>query len=360
MAALTKRPAVAVRAARPGEGRAVAGLWRDLWDAHEAWGGYAGCHDDAVYAQLGARLDADARARAGQPILGRHIHVVATLDGDVVGQVEGWVERHGVDPQTPCTCEVRSLIVASWARGAGVGRALLDGLTGSASEIARGAGLVLGAEVLEPNPAHAFYARLGYTPVSWSLRVESDPAARIPGPLRSGPDESYAARVAEPRDALALCILDSALAMRRRAQGDRRYDRPRAVDAATVGAIAAQLTPAGAAPTLESTLELVTTDREGRVRASASFAVSALESPFLPIRRAVLGRFATDPALDAEPLIAPLVALGRRLAAEASARTVELTELTEPGTPLHRAGVASGAMPWSRILTKAAPGRYQI
>ena len=33
---------VLVRAAQPGEGAKIASLWRELWDLHEAWGGYAG------------------------------------------------------------------------------------------------------------------------------------------------------------------------------------------------------------------------------------------------------------------------------------------------------------------------------
>ena len=206
MAAVTKRSPVRVRAARPGEGRAIAALWRELWDAHEGWGGYPGCHDSLTYEQLGARLDDNARSRGGHPALGRHIHVVATLDETVAGQVEGWVERLGVDPQTPYTCEVRSLIVASWARRAGVGRALLDGLAEVATTLARGGSLVFGAEVLEANPAHSFYAKLAYAPVLWSLRVASDSAASVPASARSGTGKPLVARVAEPRDALALCL----------------------------------------------------------------------------------------------------------------------------------------------------------
>ena len=106
--------------------------------------------------------------------------------------------------------------------------------------------------------------------------------------------------------------------------------------------------------------ELVTVDRNGQVRACASFAASSLDPPFLAARRAVLGRFAVDPALDGGVLIAPLVALGQRLAAQAEARTVELTELTPPSTPLYRAGLVSGAVAWSRILTRASTPRAQL
>lgn len=47
MFALSRPERVSVRATIPGEGIAVAALWRELWEAHEAWGGYgwivAGC-----------------------------------------------------------------------------------------------------------------------------------------------------------------------------------------------------------------------------------------------------------------------------------------------------------------------------
>ena len=77
---------ILVRAANPDEGRAIAGLWRELWDAHEAWGGYAGTRDTRVYEQLAQRLSEDARVRGGQPILGRHIHLVASTEAGAVGQ----------------------------------------------------------------------------------------------------------------------------------------------------------------------------------------------------------------------------------------------------------------------------------
>jgi predicted N-acetyltransferase YhbS len=353
MAALSRASRIAVRAARPGEGEAIATLWRELWDAHEGWGGYPGCRDPLVYERLAVRLDDDARARGGQPILGRHLHVVATVDGILAGQVEGWVERQGVDPQTPYTCEVRSLIVTSWARGAGVGRALLDGVSEAAVALVRDAPFVLGAEVLAPNPAQTFYAKLGYRPVAWAQQVPADPDAAVLASAHPPSGESFIARRAESRDALALCVLDATLATRRRALGDPRFDPPRAVDAATIAAIAAQLGEGGlldlGAP---RTLELVAVDSHARVRGSATFAASSLDPPFRAGQRAVLGRFAIDPALDPAHVVPPLIALGRRLGAEAGARSVELTELSSPETALYAAGLSSGGVPWSQIVTK--------
>ena len=336
---------ITVRAANAEEGRAISGLWRELWDAHEAWGGYEGTRDERIYDQLAQRLSEDARVRRGQPILGRHIHLVAANDLGVVGQVEGWFERHGVDDSTPFTCEVRSLIVSSRARTRGAGRALLEGLASVARQLSRGGPVVMAAEVLEPNPAHSFYANVGYAPVSWTARIASDPiGADVPhGPLH--------ARIAAPNDALPVALLDPALAARRRAQGDIRFDRPRAVDATFVGALAAHLARPSAS---QDQSELVVLDAGGMVRASASLTVMSLDPPFVPARRGLLGRFAIDPAMDPRPLVGPLVRLGRRLAYLRGAATLELTDLDAPGGPIHEAAIATGAIPWSRIVERFA------
>lgn len=344
MAAVRQTQAIVVRAANPDEGHAISGLWRELWDAHEAWGGYAGTRDARIYEQLSHRLSEDARVRGGQPILGRHIHLVATTDLGVVGQVEGWFERHGVDEATPFTCEVRSLIVSSRARARGAGRALLEALAAVAQKLSRGAPVVLAAEVLEPNPAHAFYANVGYSPVSWTARVVTEGGAE---PAHGVP---FHARVASPGDALQVALLDPALAARRRAQGDIRFDRPRAVDATFVGALAAHL----ARPAASDQSELVAVDQGGVVRASASLTVMSLDPPFLPARRGLLGRFAMDPALDPRPLVGVLVRLGRRLALVRGAPTLELTDLDSPGHPLHEGALRAGAVPWSRIVERFA------
>ena len=346
MAAVRQPHTIAVRAANPEEGGAISGLWRELWDAHEAWGGYAGTRDARVYEQLAHRLAEDARVRGGQPILGRHIHLVASsADQGMIGQVEGWFERHGVDEATPFTCEVRSLIVSSQARTRGAGRALLEGLAGVARQLSRGAPVVLAAEVLEPNPAHAFYANVGYTPVSWTARIGTAGA-----PSEAGSFEPYLARVATPNDALPIALLDPALAARRRSQGDVRFDRPRAVDATFVGALAAHL----ARPAASDQSELVAVDQGGVVRASASLTVMSLDPPFLPARRGLLGRFAMDPALDPRPLIGTLVRLGRRIALVRGASTLELTDLDPPGQPLQEGALRVGAAAWSRIVERFA------
>ncbi len=342
---MTRVPSLVVRAARPDEGATISVLWRELWDAHEAWGGYAGSRDSSVYASLAQRLSEDARVRGGQPILGRHIHLVAVLGGVVIGQVEGWFERHGVDEATPFTCEVRSLVVSSRARACGAGRALLDTLASVARGLSRGAPVVLAAEVLSPNPAYAFYTRVGYVPVSWAARVATDGAAES-SPFM----EPYLARVAHPSDALPVALLDPALAARRRSHGDVRFDRPRAIDATFVGGLAAHLAKSedGCAS------ELVAVDRGGFIRASASLTVMTLEAPFVPTRRGLLSRFAMDPSVDPRPLVGVLVRLGRRLARARGALTLELTDLDPPGQLLHEGVMRTGATPWSRIVERFA------
>jgi GNAT superfamily N-acetyltransferase len=335
---------VVVRAAEPGEGVQVAALWRELWDAHDAWGGYAASQDDLVYAQLAARLDEDARLRGGYPVMGRHVHLVASARGRLVGQVEGWFERQGVLAATPPTCEVRSLIVAKGARNVGAGRALLDHLARVAQQLARGGPVVLAAEVLEPNPAQSFYAKLGYQPVAHTVRIPTTTIA----PPASG--ERFAARVAHPDDALALALLDSTLSLRRRASGDLRFDRPRAVDASLVSAIAAHIAMAARGP--YDPVELVVVDGRGDVRASATLAVTHLDPPFVPSKRATLGRFAFDAALEPSGLLRALVTLGCKLSSARGAPTLELTDLSAPGTALYEAARAVGAVPWSRIVLR--------
>jgi GNAT superfamily N-acetyltransferase len=366
MAAVTKGQSVVVRAANVDEGRTIASLWRELWDAHEAWGGYRGTRDPRVYEQLATRLSEDARVRSGQPVLGRHVHLVAQTDLGVVGQVEGWFERHGIDETTPFTCEVRSLIVSARTRSRGVGRALLDALAQVARHMSRGAPVVMAAEVLEANPAHGFYAKVGYAPVSWTARLPTDDPDGVPAnraaprsvladaPKAGSPTDSagsWVARIATPDDALAVALLDPALATRRRQQNDVRFDRPRAIDATFVGALASHLArPLG----LMDQCELVVVDESRTVRASASLSVMSLDPPFVPTRRGLLGRFAVDPALDPRPLMAPLIRLGRRLALLRGAATLELTDLDPPHGPLQEGVTSAGAHAWSRIVERFA------
>ncbi|MCL2777141.1 MAG: GNAT family N-acetyltransferase [Polyangiaceae bacterium] len=342
---MSKFASVVVRAANPSEGPAVAGLWRELWDIHETWGGYIGSRDPRVYEQLAERLSNDFRTRSGQPVLGRHVHLVAATSEGIIGQVEGWFDRHGVDETTPYTCEVRSLIVSSRARTRGAGRALLRELGRFALQMSRGSAVVMAAEVLEPNPAHTFYAKAGYVPVSWAARVSTASARDVP------PTGPYVARRALPADALSIAFLDPTLAARRRLQGDVRFDRPRAVDATFVGALASHLArPRGS----QDPYDIVVVDQKMRVRANATLLTMSLDPPFLPTRRALLGRFALDPALPAPLLVAPLIRFARRVASARGACMLELVDLDPPGNPLYEAMRLAGGVPWSRLVERYA------
>jgi ribosomal protein S18 acetylase RimI-like enzyme len=347
MAALNRVPSVYVRAAVPGEGAVLARLWRELWEAHEGWGGYGASRDPRVYAELADRLDGDAHVRAGDPLLGRHVHLVAELGGAVCGQVEGWIDRCGVDPLTPFTCEVRSLVVAREARRRGVGRALLEALSRESFRATHGAPRELAAEVLVANPAGAFYDDLGYGSVAYSARIEVAVGAAISPSSRSSPPARLAAR----RDAGAVACLEQVLALRRRAAGDRRYDPPWAIDASMVTAIEVQLETGGESTQRDPTT-LVAVDPSGNVCGLTSFATHPLEPPFAPGVRALAGRFALAEARTAHASLGALVGLASRLAAAHGATTVELTDLSAPGTDLYEAALALGARPWSRVVTQ--------
>jgi ribosomal protein S18 acetylase RimI-like enzyme len=342
MAALSSEPRLAVRAARPGEGRDIAQLWRELWIAHEGWGGYASSHDDRVFQRLAGRLDEDARVRADYPVLGRHLHLVATVNGQIAGQVEGWFDRHGLDPATPFTCEVRSLVVSSKMQKLGVGAALLQALARLSSDLARGSKSLLVAEVLEPNPAQAFYQKLGFYAVSWSAYASAN--------LLPSPSQHFSARVARPSDALAIALLEGPLAQRRRAAGDARFDSPHAIDATLVGAIASHL-DRPQRDALDPT-EIVVVDEKGNVRGTSSFGASQLDPPFVPTKRAVLARFALDPAVAPPLLAAPMITMACEMARQSGAAGVELVDLTGPGSPLFDGLLELGARPWSRIVLR--------
>jgi GNAT superfamily N-acetyltransferase len=347
MAALSHAARVRVRVPAPGEGAGIAALWRELWELHEQWGGYPGSRDPRVYADLAERLDEDARLRAGQAILGRHVHLVAYQGGAPCGQVEGWLERHGVDASTPLTCEVRSLIVSRRARRFGAGRTLLDTLARTARSSCRGGACLLAAEVLAPNPANAFYARVGYEPVAWSARIDAAGSIEPSG-------SPFHARLAGPEDGLAVLGLEASLASRRRTAGDLRFDGPAPIDPTALGSLAGHLAAHAGVGSLQDPATVVVVDEAGVVRGSASFTVHTLEPPFVPVSRALLGRFALDVDLPASCLVPPLVALARRFATSRAAPRVELTDLSAPGTELHDAMLAAGASAWSRLVTRAA------
>ncbi len=334
-----------VRAPAPTDGERLAGLWKLLWDVHEGWGSYPGSRDERVYRELGVRLAEDARTRGASPSLGRHIHLIASVAGEAVGQVEGWVDRHGLDPRTPWTCEVRSLVVSEDARHIGAARSLLRELARVASELTHGAPTLLAAEVLEQNPAMAFYAKLGFWTPAYAVRLP----ARLAQDLAAG--APWTARLAVSADALPICFLEANLAERRRSGRDRRFDPPRALDASLVDAIARHLEQARARRTSEPA-ELVVVDRRNVPRASATLAFATLEPPFLPGVRAILSRISLDHGVPPDELLPGLVQLAGRLARLAGADHLEVVDLAAPGSALHHAALRLGAAPWSRVALR--------
>ena len=80
--------------------------------------------------------------------------------------------------------------------------------------------------------------------------------------------------------------------------------------------------------------------------------VMHLDPPFVPVERSALGRVSVDPAADPAPLLRALIELGSHLARQHGARSLEITDLTWPRSPLHDRTIELGAVPWSRIVTK--------
>ncbi len=328
-----------VRAPLPGDGVALSRLWKELWDAHEAWGGYPGAKDLRVYDEVAERIEGDAYIRGGQPSLGRHVHLVAVKDETVVGQVEGWLERYGHLATTPVTCEVRSLVVHSKARGAGIGRALLEALASTAAQFGRGSPIVLAAEVLEANPARTFYERAFYSTVAWTARMSTQL-----GPLSS---VEWRARKAIVDDALALARCEGILADRRRERGDRRFDPPRALEASFVESIARYLRDKR-----PDASEWVIERRGRGVVGSATLVLSRLDPPFLAGYRATLARVVLEPESTEPDALATLVVAAAREAACRGARTMEIADLPGPHSSLQDAAIALGADPWSRVMSR--------
>jgi hypothetical protein len=145
--------------------------------------------------------------------------------------------------------------------------------------------------------------------------------------------------------------LEVLLASRRRQAGDLRFDRPRPIDAGFVERIAGHLSMRSDVTSIDP-CTLVAFDGGGRIRAIASFAVHPLDPPFVPDRRALVGRFSADPSDSVERSLRALIALASQMAIARGARHVEITDLSEPGTPLYEAAVAVGGRPWSRVVIR--------
>ena len=296
------------RAAKPDEGRAIAGLWRELWDAHEAWGGYAGTRDPRVYEQLaqralGGRTRARRAARPRSPHAPRRGQRTAASSGR---------SRDG-SSVTASTRRRRSrarCARSSWSSQARDARRRARAAR-SARAASRGSSAAARRWCSRPRcssriPRTRSTRSVGYTPVSWTARIATDGARG-----RAAVTIAYVARVgdAERRASRSRCSI----------RRSRRAVARRATSASIARAPSTQRSSARSPRTSRgpSAIDRASSSPSidgGMVRASASLTVMSLDPPFLPARRGLLGRFAVDPALDPRPLVAALVRLGRRLA----------------------------------------------
>jgi GNAT superfamily N-acetyltransferase len=331
---------IEVRAPRRGEGLEIAALWKELWDLHEGWGGYPGARAKDTYALVARRIDVEATQRSGDPLLGKHIHLVATLGGAIVGQVEGWLDRLG--SRAPITCELRSLVVAERARGFGVGRTLVRALEQLTQQLV-GEGFVV-AEVLGKNPWFPFYLKIGYEVINVQASFSTQrvwPAADL-----------YAVQVATAHDALALALFDGKLAHARQQRGDVRFDGPRAIDATLLGAISMHIARSSQVADSVDCELLVMHPEEGPV-ASASLSMHALEPPFALGFRAVLGRFTLDSsARAASGPLAAACAYAAQVFRRQGVEFFELTDLPTLQSGVGQAAIELGGKAWSRVIGK--------
>lgn len=335
---------IRITAPRPGDGSAVMTLWRQLWDLHESWGSYPGTRDAEVYASLAERVNNEARLREGSPVLDKHVHLLA-LDGErVIGQVEGWIEGHGLLRATPTTCEVRSLVVDPAYQNRGVGRLLMRELARVAKEAA-GRAVFLAAEVFDANPARDFYERIGYRYVARTARLSLKHLTRED--ISANTNASGRVRPAEGSDALPLALFDQVLARRRIQSGDLRFDRERAVEASMLSAIATYVVSTRKTPT-----EFVRVSSDGSVLGAATLGTMQLDPPFRPGVRAVLARVSVDVKQPVRDAVASLVRTCAVFARERGASELEITDLPPTPSPLTDAVLFTGAETWSRVAGK--------
>lgn len=328
---------------------ALLALHRELWIDHDERGGMPAAREDSVWQSYGELLQSqlahrDGRRSPAATFEGKLGHFVVEHRGEVVGQVEVYVDRYGMSPRTPHVAELRSLIVSPRARGLGLGAALVR-------EVARvvhhraGRRTLVAAEVLARNEALRFYDRLGFRTLERLVALSESPPATL------------AVEPIDLRDAEDLAYLDHDARRRRAEWGDPRFDAPVPPTPELVRMIEAGISQdliqlAHSDPT-RLREELVAHDARGRAVAAGNLMASILGVPFAPQARAEITRLAAepdDPVAHAGALSVVAEALSRARAFGAHELLVRLPFLHPLGEVLAE---LTGARPFSWIL--AAP-----
>lgn len=340
-----------VRAVDGRDARALLQLHRELWVDHDGRGGMPAAMEDEVWAGYGLVLERQLAHRDGRrsprgAFEGKLGHVVAELEGRVVGQVEVYLDRFGYHPRTPSVAELRSLIVTQTARGLGLG-ALLVREVADGARARGGDGTLICAEVLARNEALSFYDRLGFRTLERLSAIHEPPTYE--GRFTCAP-----ARVEE---AMELSILDHQARTRRHRWGDPRFDPPTpAIGGELVRLIADGIALDDAQRGTEGGRlreELIVRDRRGRARAAIYLVSSILGPPFAPVVRAEVARVAADPE-DAEAVEAGMAGVADALARVREIGATELLVRAAYVDPIGaRVAQGRGVRPFSWIL--AAP-----
>ncbi len=280
-----------VRAVDARDAGALVALHRELWVDHDLRGGMPAAREDAVWQSYGELLQSqiahrDGRRTPAASFEGKLGHFVVEHRGEVVGQVEVYLDRYGMSPKTPHVAELRSLIVSPRARGLGLGAALVIEVARVVHQRA-GRRTLVAAEVLARNEALRFYDRLGFRTLERLVAVSV------------GPEKTLAVEPVDLRDAEDLAFLDHDARQRRAEWGDPRFDPPIPPTPELVrmieGGISQDLIQAANVDPTRLREELVAHDRRGRGVSAGHLMASILGVPFAPEARAEITRLASDP-----------------------------------------------------------------
>ena len=329
---------IETRALQFGDGAPLAELWRQLWLLHEQWGGYETDPEEETFQRVAVRLDRDALERRGAFVSGKHLHLVAIGDGEVLGQVEGWLDRYGFHRLTQPVCEVRSLIVHEKARGKGVGRALMRRLEEVAEHHLNDT-VTFAAEVLLANPGMQFYSDLGYRKASWTMRKK---LTEVRPPKRN-------AMTRKPKlgDEVPIAMLESSLAERRRRHGDVRYDPPQSVDASWISVIRRFL---GNDSLGETNQNWVACSPLNAPLGMVSTFPQRLEPPFRPGVRMLASKFFAFH--EAKEIVLALAAKAEEEARVTGCSAIEVVDLPPFSSTLATLLEGEGYVPWSILVQK--------